>query len=407
MKRSEINKIMEEALCLFREYRIALPPFVLWSPEEWTKKGEEVQEIKDNLLGWDITDFGSGDYSKKGLLMITLRNGNQINQEKYPKPYAEKIMVVKEKQVTPLHYHWHMIEDIINRGGGNLMVQLYNATEDNKLADKDVTVVRDGVRCVVPAGSILRLVPGESVTLTQKMYHSFWGEEGTGTLIVGEVSKTADPNIENCFYEPTGRFPQIEEDTEPLYLLCTEYPDTPLLSQPQLVMRANLEELDEKEDLQLPDGYTLRSYREDGTDTDERAWNHIIDECFHNPIINCRDMMLNDPEYRPERMFFICYDGEPVATASAWFDANFGKDSGMVHYVGALPGHSGKKLGLLVSKAAMQKMKQEGRSWAYLTTDDHRIPAIKTYLKLGFEPVMSHESHSRRWAKIFKTLNSK
>lgn len=187
----------------------------------------------------------------------------------------------------------------------------------------------------------------------------------------------------------------IEEDTAPPSSL------------PQLVMKVSLSDIDENAVLPLPDGYTLRSYCEDGTGSDEQAWNHIIDECFHNPIINCRDMMLNDPEYRPERMFFICYDGEPVATASAWFDAHFGEDSGMVHYVGALPGHSGKRLGLLVSKAAMQKMKKEGRSWAYLTTDDHRIAAIKTYLKLGFEPVMSHESHPGRWEKIYKVLNSK
>ena len=96
MKRSEINKIMKNAMDLFNEYKITLPPFVCWSPDEWTKKGDEVQEIKDNMLGWDITDFGQGDFSKTGLLLITLRNGNQKNPEKYPKTYAENAFSLEQ-----------------------------------------------------------------------------------------------------------------------------------------------------------------------------------------------------------------------------------------------------------------------------------------------------------------------
>ena len=104
MKRSEINAIMRSAKQLFADYRISLPPFVLWTPEEWKTKGPEVQEIKDNMLGWDITDFGQGDFSKIGLFLITIRNGNQKMPEKYPKTYAEKLMIVREKQITPMHF---------------------------------------------------------------------------------------------------------------------------------------------------------------------------------------------------------------------------------------------------------------------------------------------------------------
>ena len=60
MKRSEINEIMKDALKLFNEYKISLPPFAKWTPQEWKQKGEETQEIKDNMLGWDITDYGQG-----------------------------------------------------------------------------------------------------------------------------------------------------------------------------------------------------------------------------------------------------------------------------------------------------------------------------------------------------------
>ena len=223
MKRSEINAVMQDAKKLFADYRISLPPFVLWTPEEWKTKGAEVQEIRDNMLGWDITDFGQGDFSKIGLFLITIRNGNQKMPEKYPKTYAEKLMIVREQQITPMHFHWNKMEDIINAGGGNLIIKLYNSTEDEKLADTDVVVSMDGVQQTFPAGTEVRLEPGQSITLTPGLYHRFWGEAGKGTVLVREVSMCNDDSNDNCFYDPAGRFPEIEEDEAPLHLLCNEY----------------------------------------------------------------------------------------------------------------------------------------------------------------------------------------
>ena len=223
MKRSEINAAMREAKALFSEYRIALPPFAKKTPDEWSVCGSEAAEIKDNMLGWDITDFGGGDFSKMGLLLITVRNGNRLCPEKYPKPYAEKLMVVKENQITPMHFHWSKMEDIINRGGGNLIIKLYNSTENEELADTDVVVSMDGVSYTIPAGSEVKLEPGQSITLTPGLYHRFWGEEGSGTVIVGEVSMCNDDANDNRFYDKVGRFPKIEEDEEPIHLLCNEY----------------------------------------------------------------------------------------------------------------------------------------------------------------------------------------
>ena len=223
MKRSEINAIMRDAKKLFADYRISVPPFVLWTPEEWKTKGAEVQEIKDNMLGWDITDFGQGDFNKIGLFLITLRNGNQKMPEKYPQVYAEKLMIVREKQITPMHFHWNKMEDIINAGGGNLVIKLYNSTPDEKLADTDVVVTMDGVQHTFPAGTEVSLNPGQSITLTPGLFHRFWGEEGKGTVLVREVSMCNDDANDNCFYDPAGRFPEIIEDEAPLHLLCNEY----------------------------------------------------------------------------------------------------------------------------------------------------------------------------------------
>ena len=68
-----------------------------------------------------------------------------------------------------------------------------------------------------------KLEPGQSITLTPGLYHRFWGEEGSGTVIVGEVSMCNDDANDNRFYDKVGRFPEIEEDEAPLHLLCNEY----------------------------------------------------------------------------------------------------------------------------------------------------------------------------------------
>lgn len=221
MKRSEINKIMKDAVDFLNEMNFKLPPFAFWSPEEWATKGHEYDEIRDNMLGWDITDFGYGDYKKIGLLMFTLRNGN-FNDKKYIKPYAEKLLIAEEGQVTPYHFHWSKMEDIINRGGGELVVQVYNSTEDGQFADTDVDIYVDGRHYTVPAGGLVRLQPGEGISIQSGMYHKFWAEGGK--VMLCEVSKVNDDRVDNRFYEQTGRFPEIEEDEKPLYLLGNEYP---------------------------------------------------------------------------------------------------------------------------------------------------------------------------------------
>lgn len=225
MKRSEINAIMKEAVEFIEKMNFKLPPFAYWSAEEWKTKGKEYDEIRENMLGWDITDFGYGDYDKIGLLMITLRNGN-LKNPKYVKPYAEKLLITKEGQVTPYHFHWNKMEDIINRGGGNLLVKVYNSTKDEQFdMENPVTVMMDGREFQVEPGAVIRVKPGESITIPCGQYHKFWGEEGTGMILLGEVSKVNDDRVDNRFYEPTGRFPEIEEDEPALYLLGNEYPE--------------------------------------------------------------------------------------------------------------------------------------------------------------------------------------
>lgn len=222
MKRSEINQIIREADAFIRHQGFHLPPFAYWTPDEWRSKDQSVAEIVEKRLGWDITDFGSGDYARTGLFLFTLRNGDLAAlQTGKGKLYAEKLLIVDVDQVTPLHFHWLKTEDIINRGGGKLMIQLYNATPDEQLADTPVTVSTDGVVRTVEAGGVIALTPGESITLPPYCYHKFWGAESR--VLVGEVSTVNDDSADNRFFDPIGRFPEIEEDEAPLHLLVSDY----------------------------------------------------------------------------------------------------------------------------------------------------------------------------------------
>ena len=221
MKRSEVNHIIREGEAFAQAMNFSLPPFAAWTPEDWATRGPDCDEIRDNMLGWDVTDFGQGNFLEIGLLVFTIRNGN-AKLPQYSKPYAEKLLIIREGQVTPYHFHYAKMEDIINRGGADLLIQVYTATETHGLADTPVEVQLDGRRSTVPAGTVIRLTPGESITLPTYMYHQFWAEGGP--VLCGEVSAVNDDNVDNHFLGQVGRFPTIEEDEPPWRLLCTEYP---------------------------------------------------------------------------------------------------------------------------------------------------------------------------------------
>lgn len=220
MKRSEINSIIESFAGFLADNRFFLPEWASWGPADWKGKYNICSEIVDNKLGWDITDFGSGDFFRTGLCLFTIRNGSWDKKDKL---YCEKIMMAREEQETPMHFHRNKSEDIINRGGGNLVMELYEATSGNKLSDTPLTVSIDGVLTTVNAGRALILRPGQSICLRPGVYHRFYGQKGKGSVLIGEVSLVNDDAGDNHFYEETGRFPEIIEDVVPSHLLVNDY----------------------------------------------------------------------------------------------------------------------------------------------------------------------------------------
>ncbi len=222
MKRSQINAIMRDTEAFLGAQNFHLPPFARWTPADWADKGDEVAEIVETGLGWDITDFGRGDFDACGLVLFTIRNGTPDNvRTGRGKLYCEKIAVIGRDQTCPAHHHFVKVEDIINRGGGRLAIQLHNAAVDGAFTDTDVTVGVDGTRRTVRAGETVVLDTGESITLMPGCYHKLWGQDGR--VLFGEVSVVNDDEADNRFSEPVGRFPDIDEDESPYRLLIGDY----------------------------------------------------------------------------------------------------------------------------------------------------------------------------------------
>lgn len=218
MKRSLINANIEWAMELCKQLNFNLPSFAYYTPEEWEAKAtEDMLKVK---LGWDVTDYDSNDFDKIGAVLFTLRNGVFGDMER---PYCEKMIAMKEGQILPCHFHYDKTEDIINRAGGTLCVEVWNSkSEAEGYAvdyENDVTVTCDGVQVTVPAGGVVKVTSGNSITLLPYMYHRFYAEGGP--LIVGEVSKVNDDANDNHFVDEMHM--TIEEDEPVRHVLCGGY----------------------------------------------------------------------------------------------------------------------------------------------------------------------------------------
>lgn len=222
MKRSRINAVLAEADKALRARGVALPPFARWSPEEMRARAPGTR-IAEARLGWDVTDYGQGDFDAMGLFLFTLRNGSLADLRRGGGMcYAEKLLISQADQISPMHTHLLKAEDIVNRGGAALAIQLHGSDDEGGFAlDRGGRVMRDGAPHDFAPGEVLRLSPGESVTLRPGDWHAFWGEGGA--VLIGEVSTVNDDLTDNVFRDPIGRFCEIEEDEAPRHLLVSDY----------------------------------------------------------------------------------------------------------------------------------------------------------------------------------------
>ena len=171
-------------------------------------------------MRWDITDYGRGNFNTTGLFLFTLRNGKLADLAKGKgRCYAEKLLISRHNQLAPMHTHIKKAEDIINRGGASLAVEIFGSDQQGNCDEQRGGVVYcDGIRRSFSPGERIILKPGQSITLTQELA---WGHDGD--VLVGEVSTVNDDSDDNIFRDKVSRFSDIYEDTAPIHLLVSDY----------------------------------------------------------------------------------------------------------------------------------------------------------------------------------------
>ena len=151
----------------------------------------------------------------------------------------------------------------------------------------------------------------------------------------------------------------------------------------------------------LPSGMTLR----EAGPSDAPGLAALLRSAFEDPswtVERVRRELLNAPDVKAT--YVIVTGGVVIATASARLLPESYPDSGYVHWVAALPDFRGKRLGFTVSLAVLHEFVRLGCRDAVLETDDFRLPALKTYLGMGFQPEHRDETHAARWEEVHRKL---
>ena len=160
-------------------------------------------------------------------------------------------------------------------------------------------------------------------------------------------------------------------------------------------------------DLEKPravDGYRLRTYRPG----DEEAWLSVLSRAGFAAWDRDRLDRTLAGERGPlplEGIIFATKDDRPVGAANALL---YMGESGQYSELGWLavdPSHRGHGLGLEICRGVLNFAKRLGHEYTYLRTDDFRLPAIKTYLRLGFLPEEIDSTHAKRWRDLRSVLN--
>jgi D-lyxose ketol-isomerase len=222
MRRSEINHAITNAKSFFADHKFILPPFAYLSADELRAKLTPQSQIYRGRLGWDVTDFGQGNFATSGILLFTIRNGDKDKlQTGRGRLYCEKLLFFAPGQGCPSHSHYVKTEDIINRGGGRLTINLMAGDLKGKPRKGPAQVPIDEEPVVFEGTATVHLDPGQSIVLEPGIYHELKAENDP--VMLGEVSLVNDDLKDNIFVTPLARFAEIVEDEPPLHLLCADY----------------------------------------------------------------------------------------------------------------------------------------------------------------------------------------
>ena len=222
MKRSFIESRIAMMLAQCARHGLALPPFALWTPPQFRAERDAARRIAAGGLGWNIVEFTPGAFATKGLSAFTARMGDWRDLARgRGRLYGEKALMLEDGQGAPHHYHVVKTEDILNRGGARLMLELFKVDYSGRRLDEPFRVLKDATMIDLRAGGRVALEPGESIVLEPYVAHSFWAEGGL--VVAGEVSLANDDATDNYFLPALTPPDPIEEDIPARYVTVRDH----------------------------------------------------------------------------------------------------------------------------------------------------------------------------------------
>ena len=211
MKRSEINRSIQEAKILLEEYKWSLPKWAYWSKSNYESNPKLSEYLRNHQMGWDVTDFGKNNFQKEGAVLFCIRNGNK--KSKKSTTYCEKLLLLMPNQKIPFHFHKRKTEDIINKCNGVLELGLYASNNQFYKKKESFILNIDSKPTRIKPNTKIFLKPGQSITIKPYFCHYLKSSnKNKKNLIVGEVSSLNDDCCDNYFPDKNLRFSKIEED---------------------------------------------------------------------------------------------------------------------------------------------------------------------------------------------------
>lgn len=116
-----------------------------------------------------------------------------------------------------------------------------------------------------------------------------------------------------------------------------------------------------------------------------------------------RKEILSTVENSKNDIFIVC-NADSVIGFTVLHKRSLENNLNEIGYVAVSPECRGRKIGAKLLVHISSEMKKRGIYQAYLRTDSFRIPAIKTYLKVGFYPYIRNEDEYIRWQRIMERL---
>ena len=138
-------------------------------------------------------------------------------------------------------------------------------------------------------------------------------------------------------------------------------------------------------------------------------WADLLNEVFGGySVERLREQVLDEPQWRMNRVMLAGKDGRPVAISMAWEEPRLWPHSGHVFWVAVLEAHRRRGLGRFVLTRALQYFVLRGHRDAVVYTEDFRGAAVALYLELGFEPMITNTAaeERERWQRVLSQIGN-